>query len=473
MAYSSMVSRIEKDSLGEVEIPISKYYGITTQRALNIFKISGFLMHPKFLKAYIILKKSCALTNMKLGLLKKEFAEAIVEASDEILQGKLRDQFEVDVFQMGAGTSFNMNCNEVISNRANEILGFERGKYEPINPNDHVNMSQSTNDTFPTAIRISILDMLLGLDSELVLFVESLGNKGHEFDGIIKSGRTHLNDAVPIRLGQEFSAYSKTISKCRNSLQRTKSDCRKIGIGGTAVGTGLNIKSEYIQGVIDELNRFTSLDLIPAEDMREVMQSQNVVAEVSSALRNLALELIRISNDLRLLASGPKTGLSEISLPSLISGSSIMPGKVNPSLLEMLNMVCFQVLGNDHTIAMAVQAGQLELNVMMPVMAFNILFSIEILTNAIRQTRIYCIKGIEADEERCKYYSEVSLSLATILNPIIGFHKAAELVKSALNVNKTLVEVIREKKILSDEEIKKILDPKQMTEPILENKKED
>ncbi|MFQ6134711.1 MAG: aspartate ammonia-lyase [Nitrososphaerales archaeon] len=466
-----MARRVEKDALGEVEIPAEAYYGITTQRVLQDFKISGLHLHPKFLEAYTLLKKSCAFANMKMGLLDHRLCEAIVQASDEILSGRLRDQFVVDAFQMGAGTSFNMNCNEVIANRANEILGSKKGKYSPIHPNDHVNMSQSTNDTFPTAMRLAILMTLRDLHTEILQMEKSLRKKGREFDNIAKSGRTHLQDAVPVRLGQELKAYSVAIRKCRKAIQRVEQSCREVGIGGTAAGTGLNIKVGYREEVIDQLNSMTGLKLEPAEDLREAMQSQSAVAEVSAALRNLALELIRISNDLRLLSSGPKTGLAEIRLPAVVPGSSIMPGKVNPSILEMLGMVCFQVVGNDLAISMAVQAGQLELNVMMPVMAFNILFSIEILTNAIRQTRVRCIDGIEADEERCRYYSEATLGLATILNPIIGYKKAAEVVKRALREKKTLVEVIREDKILSEEEIREVMNPARMTEPTLPSKR--
>ncbi len=460
-----MAKRIEKDVLGEVKIPIEAYYGITTQRVLQDFKISGLSINPKFLEAYIILKKSCALANMKIGIFDTRLGKAIVQASDEILNGKLRDQFKVDVFQMGAGTSFNMNCNEVLANRANEILGSKKGDYFPIHPNDHVNMSQSTNDTFPTTMRIAILLQLNDLNSELYELEKSLFEKAVTFDNIIKSGRTHLQDAVPIRLGQEFKAYSKTISKSRDSIQNAGNLCREIGIGGTAVGTGLNTQIGYREEVLDNLNKITGLNLTIAENLIESMQSQSAIVGVSSSLRNLALELIRISNDLRLLSSGPKTGFAEIRLPSIVSGSSIMPGKVNPSILEMLGMVSFQVVGNDLTVSIAAQAGQLELNVMMPVMAFNILFSIEILTNAIRQTRIKCIDGIEADQKKCNYYASSTLSLATILNPIIGYKKAGEIVSRALNEDKTMLDIIREDKILSEEDIKKLMNPSTMTEP--------
>ena len=460
-----MTKRIEKDFLGEVKIPEDAYYGITTERVLQDFKISGLNLNPKFLEAYIILKKACALANMKIGRLDIKLGKAIVQGSDEILSGKLRDQFKVDVFQMGAGTSFNMNCNEVLANRANEILGSKKGDYKPINPNDHVNMSQSTNDTFPTAMRIAILLKLKDLDPELKKLEKSFQEKATQFDNIVKAGRTHLQDAVPIRLGQEFRAYSQTVSKSRRIIQTAVESCREIGIGGSATGTGLNTKIGYREEVLNQLNKMTTLNLKQAEDLREIMQSQSAVAEISASLRNLALELTRISNDLRLLSSGPTTGLAEIRLPAIVAGSSIMPGKINPSILEMLGMVGFQVVGNDLTISMAVQAGQLELNVMMPVMAFNILFSIEILTNAIRLTRTKCIDGIEADKAKCKHYADTTLGLATILNPIIGYKTASEIVKHAIKEEKTILNVLREKQILPEEDITKLLNTSKMTKP--------
>ena len=460
-----MTKRIEKDFLGEVKIPGDAYYGITTERVLQDFKISGLNLNPKFLEAYIILKKACILANMKIGIIDPNLGNPIVQASDEILNGKLRDQFNIDAFQMGAGTSFNMNCNEVLANRANEILGSKKGDYKPIHPKDHVNMSQSTNDTFPTAMRIAILLKLKDLDTELKKLEKSFKEKAKQFDDIIKAGRTHLQDAVPIRLGQEFRAYSQTVSKSRRIIQTAGESCREIGIGGSATGTGLNTTIGYREEVLNQLNKMTTLNLKQAEDLREIMQSQSAVAEISASLRNLALELTRISNDLRLLSSGPTTGLAEIRLPAIVAGSSIMPGKINPSILEMLGMVGFQVVGNDLTISMAVQAGQLELNVMMPVMAFNILFSIEILTNAIHQTRIRCIEGIEADEKKCKHYADTTLGLATILNPIIGYKKAAEIVNRALKEEKTILAVIRETKILSEEDITRLLNPVKMTKP--------
>ncbi|HJN57882.1 MAG TPA: lyase family protein, partial [Nitrososphaerales archaeon] len=320
-------------------------------------------------------------------------------------------------------------------------------------------------DTFPTAMRIAILLKLKDLDPELKKLEKSFQEKAIQFDNIVKAGRTHLQDAVPIRLGQEFRAYSQTVSKSRRIIQTAGESCREIGIGGSATGTGLNTTIGYREEVLNQLNKMTTLNLKQAEDLREIMQSQSAVAEISASLRNLALELTRISNDLRLLSSGPTTGLAEIRLPAIVAGSSIMPGKINPSILEMLGMVGFQVVGNDLTISMAVQAGQLELNVMMPVMAFNILFSIEILTNAIRLTRTKCIDGIEADKAKCKHYADTTLGLATILNPIIGYKTASEIVKHAIKEKKTILNVLREKQILSEEDITKLLNTSKMTKP--------
>ena len=460
-----MSVRVEKDAIGSVKIPFEAYYGATTQRMVQDFKISGLRLHPKFLESYIHIKKACAFANMKLGLLDEKLGRAIIQAADEILSGKLRDQFLVDAFQMGAGTSFNMNCNEVIANRANEILGYSRGAYTPIHPNDHVNMSQSTNDTFPTAMRIAVIMLLKNLETELSSLERSLTDKGSTFDGVVKSGRTHLQDAVPIRLGQEFRAYGTAIAKSHKAITLSREACGDLGIGGTAVGTGLNTVLGYKEKVVAELKKNTNIELRSSPDLIEAMQSQLVIAGVSSSLRNLSLELIRIANDIRLLSSGPKTGLAEIRLPALNPGSSIMPGKVNPSALELLNMVCFQVIGNDLSISMAVQAGQLELNVMMPLMAFDTLFSIEILTNSVRITREKCIEGIQADEERCKYYSEATLGLATVLNDSIGYSRASELVNIAVKENKTLVEVIKGERMFPIEAIEDIFNTSKMTSP--------
>lgn len=459
-------TRSEKDSLGVREIPADVYYGVQTDRAVENFPVSGLHAHPRFIDAFVYIKKAAALANHKAGALPKDLTDAIVKACDEILSGKLRDQFPVDVFQMGAGTAFNMNVNEVISNRANELLGAEKGSYKPVNPNDHANMSQSTNDCFPTAVRVASLILLREyMHGPLEALEKTFFAKGKEFDGVLKSARTHLQDAVPIRLGQEFAAYGLALKKCRLALLNAEKSLYEIGIGGSAAGTGLNTPKGYREAVVEELKKLTGLPLVAAEDMREAMQSQRPISEVSSSLRNLALEVTRIVNDLRLLSSGPTTGLAEITLPATAPGSSIMPGKVNPSVLEMVNMVSFQVIGCDATIAYAVQAGQLELNVMMPLMAFNMNFMITIYGNALKILREKCVDGIQADKERCQHYAEASMGLATALNAFIGYAAAAEVCKEAAKGHKTIIQIIREKKILTEEQIKKAMDPVKMTEP--------
>lgn len=460
-----MSSRTEKDSLGAKSVPEEAYYGINAVRAIENFQISGLRYHPLFIDAFLIIKKAAALANKELKLIKADQADAIAKACDEIKGGRLRDQFVVDVFQMGAGTALHMNVNEVLTNRAIEILGGKKGDYTIMNPNDHVNFGQSTNDVFPAAIRVGGRLLLEQLFPVLDRLAQALLAKGKEFDPIVKSARTHLQDAVPIRLGQEFHAYGVAIKKGAQRLRLAAKDLEELGLGGSAAGTGLNTHPHYAKRAVELIAKETGLPFRPAEDLREAMQSQRALAEVSSALKNLALELTRISNDIRLMCSGPTTGFAEIVLPAVQAGSSIMPGKVNPSMAEMLNMVCFQVIGNDLAISMAVQAGQLELNVMMPLMAYDLLGSIEILKNGIDAFTERCIKGIVADENRCRRYAEMSLSLVTVLNPIIGYAKAAEIVKEALASGHTIIEVIKNKKILSQEKLDEILNLKELTEP--------
>jgi len=457
--------RTEKDSIGSRELPADAYYGINALRGKENFPISGLVHHPRFIDAFMYIKKAAALANKELGLITPDQADAIAKACDEVLSGKMHDQFIVDVFQMGAGTALHMNVNEVLANRAAELMGGQKGDYARVNPNDHVNFGQSTNDVFPTAIRVSGRVLLNEFFPVLDACADAFVKKGKELDDVIKSARTHLQDAVPIRLGQEFAAYGLALERCSERLKAASKDLEELGIGGSAAGTGLNTHQDYARRVVDILRKDTGVPFRAAVDKREAMQSQRPVAEVSSALKNLALELTRISNDLRLLASGPTTGFAEIFLPAAQAGSSIMPGKVNPSFPEMLNMVCFQVMGNDHTISMAVQAGQLELNVMMPVMGYNLLFSIEILKNAVRAFTDGCVKGITADRERCRRYAEMSMSLVTALNPIIGYAKAAEIVKEAMATGKTIVETIKLRNILSPEKLEEVLNLKALTEP--------
>jgi fumarate hydratase class II len=459
-----MSTRIEKDPLGERPVPSDALFGIQTQRAVDNFPISGLRPLPIFVDAVIWIKRSAALVHKQTGRLEAGLADAIVQAADEILGGRHRDQFVVDVYQAGAGTSHNMNCNEVLANRANEILGHKRGSYSPVHPNDHVNMAQSTNDVIPTAMRLACLATLPALLEAMNGLEYSLLQKGKEFDGIIKSGRTHLQDATPIRLGQEFAAYGRTVARHREKLAQAAEWLKPMNIGGTAVGTGLNAEPEYPALMVEELRKVSGLDLRVAEDRVQLMQSMGDVATLSGALRSWTLDLNKIANDIRLLASGPRTGLAEILLPAVQPGSSIMPGKVNPSIAEMVNQVCFQALGCDTTVALAAEAGQLELNVMMPVITHNIVFAMQILANATHQFDVACVRGIEADERQCAQWLERSPALVTALAPKIGYAAAASLAKEAIATGLTVKELVMQKKILEGKELEEVLDLRAMTE---------
>lgn len=456
--------RIERDSLGEREMPADVYYGIQTARAIENFPISGWKPYASLVTATVQIKKAAARVNVALGVLDPRLAQAIDAAADEVLAGKLRDQFVVDPFQAGAGTSHNMNANEVLANRAIELLGGAKGDYSIVHPNDHVNMSQSTNDVFPTAMRLAALELTDKLIVTLGLLADSLRKKSVEFDHIVKSGRTHLQDAVPIRLGQQIGAYATSVTKNARRVANAAEDLNEIGLGGTAAGTGLNAPAGYRARVVEELIRITNQDLRATEDYFESMQSMSPFVGLSSSLRTLAMDVIRITNDLRLLSSGPNTGLAEIGLPAVQPGSSIMPGKVNPVMAEMTAMVCFQVIGNDLVIASAAQAGQLELNVMMPVIAFDLLMSLTILTNALVGLRERCVEGITANEERCRWYVEHSVSLVTALNPKIGYARAAEIAKRAMAKGKTIRETIEEEGLLTPEELAEVMDTRAMTD---------
>lgn len=458
-------TRTETDSLGPIEVPAEALYGAQTTRARANFPISGLQAHPALIRALAMIKQAAAEANQSLGLITKEQESAIQQAAQEIIEGQHHDHFIVDVFQAGAGVSLHMNTNEVIANRASQILGEPLGTYKKTHPNDHVNYGQSTNDVFPTAMRLATLLALEDLYPVLNDLAANLQTKAEEFKDILKSGRTHMQDATPITLGQEFAAYALAIRKSHQNITRTAEDLKELGLGGSAVGTGLNSHPDYRAKAIANLSRISSFDLKPAEDLRYAMQSNACMADVSAALRTLALELIRISNDLRLLSSGPNTGLNEIHLPSLQPGSSIMPGKVNPVLAELTAMVAFQVIGNDTASAYAVQAGQLELNVMMPTMAHNTLQSITILTNTLRELDLRCIRGITANQPRCAHYAASTVALATALNPYIGYAKAAALVKESIVTGKSIVALAREKNLLTEAQIAEILDPKNMTEP--------
>ena len=450
--------RVEIDSLGEKRIPINAYYGIQTLRGIENFSISGMTESPTFIKAYVMVKKAAALVNKEVGYLEVNKAAVIINACDYILNGNLLEHFKIDVFQAGAGTSFNMNVNEVIANKALEMLKEKKGNYKIISPNDHVNMAQSTNDTFPTAMNIAILFALKEFYPVLDDLSMSFLNKAEEFKDIIKSGRTHLQDAVPISLGQEFKAYGLTLKELLNQIKERSKLLEYLPIGGTAVGTGINTHPDFAKLMIKKLSELTAFSFKHPEDLRESMQSRRAISAISSSIKELALELIRIANDLRLLSSGPTTGLNEIDLPKVQPGSSIMPGKVNPVILECLNMVAFHVVGNDLTISLAVQAGQLELNVMMPIMIHNILESLKILTNFLKIVKNKCIDGIKANSVRCNKYLEKNPSIATFLNPVIGYLEAAKIANEALKTNKSVKELILEKNILPEDELDKIFD---------------
>jgi len=457
-------TRIERDPLGELPVPADALYGIQTERARQNFPISHLLPLPPFVNAVVWIKRAAALTHKQSGRLDPKLADAIVRAADEVLAGEHRHQFVVDPYQAGAGTSHHMNCNEVLANRANELLGGKRGDYKPVHPNDHVNMAQSTNDVIPTAIRLAALSELPALLDALGRLARAFLTKGKSFDKILKSGRTHLQDATPIRLGQEFAAYGHTIERGADRVARAADALRDLGIGGTAVGTGLNAEPTYPALMVKHLRTITGIELREGKDRIQLMQSMGDAAAFSGTLRTYAMDLGKIASDLRLLASGPRTGLAEIVLPPVQPGSSIMPGKVNPSIAEMVNMVCYQTLGNDVTIAAAAEAGQLELNVMMPVIAHNLLFTMRILTNASRVFAERCVEGIEADPAQCAHWLERSPALVTALAPRIGYAEAAKLAKEAVAKNVTVRQLVLEKGVLKGKDLEAVLDLLAMTE---------
>jgi aspartate ammonia-lyase len=457
--------RLEKDTLGTVEVPAKAYYGAQTARAVSNFPISGLKPHEALVWGTLVIKKCAAKANMATGRLSAEIGAAIVAAADEALAGRLADQFVVDPFQAGAGTSHNMNVNEVLANRAAELLGSGRGDYARVHPNDHVNMAQSTNDVFPTAMRLACLRLLTRFTPAATALAGALGEKGREFDHILKSGRTHLQDAVPIRLGQEFAAYGLAVAKSLAGIDRALLLLRELGIGGTAIGTGINAETRYIDLVVEEIGRESGFPVVRASDLVEATQNMEPFVALSSALKGLAVNLIRIANDLRLLTSGPRTGFAEINLPPLQPGSSIMPGKVNPVMAEVTDMVAFQVIGADTVVTMAAQAGQLELNVMMPVIAYNLLFALEIMTNAVHQFTTLCVAGITANEGRCRRYLEESVGLVTVLAPYIGYAAAAEVAKESLKTERSIREIILSRELLSPEALAEILEPYPLTNP--------
>jgi len=457
--------RIEKDSLGEIEVPGEALYGAQTMRAVHNFPVSGLRPYRAFVWGMAVIKQAAALVHMDLGLLDEERGKAIVTAAREVLEGRWDDHFVVDPFQAGAGTSHNMNANEVIANRANQILGYRiDNRDKPVHPNDHVNMAQSTNDTIPTAIRLGSLWRLDELTDEVEQLAAELKIKSAEFDGVVKSGRTHLQDAVPVRLGQEFGGYARAVERDAERIRRAAEGLRRLGIGGTATGTGLNAHPEYHARMVKTLSELTGLALYESDNLFESMQSMADAVDFSASMRTLAVTLDRIANDFRLLSSGPATGLDEIRLPAVQPGSSIMPGKVNPVLAEMLNMACFHVMGNDLTVMMAGQAGQLELNVMMPIIGHNLFEMMQVLIGAIRAFTDKCVSGVQANPEKAEGWLAKNAILVTALNPVIGYLKGAEVAKEAMATNRTIKEVVVEKGYLTEEEAGRILDARAMTE---------
>lgn len=457
--------RIEKDLLGSMEVPKELYYGIQTLRALENFPITGYRPHQELIRALGFVKAAAAYANAQVGTLKEDIGDAIVKAALEVAEGKYQDQFVVDVIQGGAGTSINMNANEVIANRAIEILGGEKGDYFKVHPNVHVNMAQSTNDVFPTAIRIACLNITEDLLRELKELRDAFLVKGQEFAGIIKMGRTHLQDAVPIRLGQEFEAYASLLTRDLRRIEEGAKSLLVINMGATAVGTGLNADPRYIEKVSENLRKITGLPLIRGGNLVDATQNTDTFLEVSGALKTLAVNLSKIANDLRLMASGPRAGLGEINLPAMQPGSSIMPGKVNPVMAEVVNQASFQVQGNDFTIALACGAGQLELNVMEPVMVFNLLQSLDILRNTIKVFRERCVVGITANEERCRALVESSVGVVTAINPHVGYEVASRIAKEAIITGRSVREIVLEQGVLTEEELEQILNPYEMTKP--------
>ena len=460
-----MQFRTERDPLGEHAVPADAYYGIQTVRARENFPISGLCAPADLVTATVLVKKAAAAANMELERLDTRVGDAIVRAADEVLSGSLRDQFVVDVYQAGAGTSHNMNTNEVLANRAAEILGGARGEYTLVHPNDHVNMAQSTNDVFPAATRLALLLMHGALVESARRLAASLDRKAREFDTILKVGRTHLQDAVPMTLGQEFGGYAECIARGADDVAHASEQLRELNLGATAVGTGLNAGDDYTQLAIRNLSRYTGLELVPARNRFRVTQSMGDVLAYSGAMRRLSVELSKVASDLRLLSMGPRAGISEIALPAVQPGSSIMPGKINPSVPEMVNQVCYQVIGCDTTICVAAEAGQLELNVMMPVIAWNAIHASTILRESMKVLRTRCVDGIEADRQRCRELLDRSTAVATALNPYIGYARTAEIAKESVKTGKPIRELVLERGLLDATQLDRILSVEAMTQP--------
>jgi aspartate ammonia-lyase len=463
--------RIEHDMLGERQLEDSCYYGIHTLRALENFPLTGKPIHSELVRALVMIKKAAAITNTGIGILDGKIAYAIAAACDEILAGELADQFVVDCMQGGAGTSANMNANEVIANRAIELLGGSKGEYTLVHPLDHVNLSQSTNDVFPTAVRIAAIKLLVPVSEVFAELQTALQEKEEEFAAVLKVGRTELQDAVPVLLGQEFGAYAQAVARDRWRLYKVEERLRQVNLGGTAVGTGLNAERKYIFQVIEKLRELTGLGLARAEHMMDLTQNVDVFVEVSGLLKAAAVNLSKIANDLRLLSSGPRAGFGEIMLPAVQSGSSIMPGKVNPVIPEAVNQIAFRIMGNDMTITIAAQAGQLELNAFLPLIAQSLFEMLELLQKGLRMFIDKCIRGIRADTDRCRQLVEESFTLITALSCHIGYEKATELAKKCASEGKTVRQVLQEDDILDEAALKRILNPLEMTKPGIPGKR--
>lgn len=462
-----MKVRIEKDAIGKFTVPADAYYGIFTARALKNFQLTGQRAPREYIRSLGIIKQACAEVNFDLGLMEKKSAKAIIQAASEFAEGKFDDQFRLDVIQAGAGTPFNMNANEVIANRANELLGKPLGSYDPIHPNNHVNMSQSSNDVTPTAIRLAALFNFASLIPSLEKLIHALKQFSQKYSRLIKVGRTHLEDAVPITLGQEFHAYSTMLEKTKKRIMSHTGELCEIGLGGTALGTGITTHPLFQKKVAAKLAKLTKFPLAPAEDLFETTSSMDVFVGLSGALRRLAIDLVKIANDLKLLNMGPLAGIAEITLPEVEPGSSIMPGKVNPSIPEAMHMAAYDVLASDSAIALAAQAGQLELNVMTPLILKHLLGALSLSTNTCEMLRKDCIEGISVNETTIKRLFENSLVTATALSPYLGYHVTAELVKEALAANKSIVYVLRQKGFLNEEDIARILSPERTTKPAI------
>ncbi|NVM23463.1 MAG: class II fumarate hydratase [Desulfobacterales bacterium] len=464
MARKDAKFRVERDTMGEVKVPVGAYYGAQTQRAVENFPVSWIRFPGIFIRSLGLIKKYAAQVNRELGLLDPKLARSITEAADEVAAGKMDEQFVVDIFQTGSGTSTNMNANEVIATRANELITGQRHAMSPVHPNDHVNMGQSSNDVIPTAIHVAAsISITEDLAPALKILYESLQQKSSAFDSIVKIGRTHLQDAVPIRLGQEFSGYARQVQLGIERLECGKRSLAELALGGTAVGTGLNAHPEFASRVIDLISRETGCPFTEAENHFEAQAAQDAAVQASGALKTVAVSLTKIANDIRWLSSGPRCGIGEINLPTLQPGSSIMPGKVNPVIAESVTQVAAQVMGNDTAITIGCQAGNFELNVMLPVIAHNLLQSIKLLASAAKIFAEKCVNGICANDARCKAFIENSLAMCTSLSPVIGYEKAAAIAKEAYETGKTVREVAVEKKIIPDDRLNQLLDPVKMT----------